>query len=430
MLRVAQNTPASATTLRGGSEPEGGVVASRKMALSTALAVLAAAVAAFAALHPGAGAPLAFETEGVTRGPVAARVTATGTLSARVTVEVGSQVSGRIQALYADFNDRVATGQVIARIDPQLFESEVAQARANLAAAQAAVQRAEAERAEAQRRASRVERLAAQNLTPEAEADAARTALQSADAQVASAEAALAQASAALERAETQLAYSTIVSPIDGVVISRDVDVGQTVAASFQAPTLFTLAEDLRKMQVHTHVAEADVGLVAPGMRVEFSVDAYVTERFHGEVKEVRFAPQREQNVVTYDAVVDVENPDLKLRPGMTADVRFLVAEREDALLVPNVALRFAPPPEVAAAAGLAAAEGAARSGGAADRRLVWVLGEAARPEPREVRVGISDGRITEIVEGALEAGDRVIVAVAGGEGARRPERPRFGRFL
>jgi HlyD family secretion protein len=406
-------------------------VVSRRVAISIALAVAAAAVAAYAGLRRDPAATLAFDTQPVTRGPLAARVTATGTLSPRVTVQVGSQVSGRIQALYADFNDPVTRGQVIARIDPQLFESEVAQARANLAAAEAAVQRAAAERAEAERRAGRAERLAAQRLAPEADADAARTALQSAEAEVAAARAALAQARAALDRAETQLAYSTIVSPIDGVVISRDVDVGQTVAASLQAPILFNLAEDLRKMVVHTHVAEADVGLVAPGMAVEFTVDAHPTERFRGEVKEVRFAPQLEQNVVTYDAVVSVENPDLALRPGMTADVRFLVAEREDALLVPNAALRFAPPPEVAEVAGLAPPEAPARGGAGADRRIVWVLAENARPEPREVRIGISDGRATEIVEGALTAGERVIVAVAGGaDGASRPERPRFGRFL
>jgi HlyD family secretion protein len=400
----------------------------RVRVVAVALAAAVAVALAWMALRPSETAAVSFETKPVTRGPVTARVTATGTLSPLVQVLVGSQVSGRIQSLLVDFNSPVTQGQVIAQIDPRVFEAQVAEAKANRSAAEAAVKRAEADRTDARLKLQRAAGLAERGVGSQADADTAQAAAQAAEAQVASARASLAQASAALEQAETQLAYTTIVSPIDGVVISRDVDVGQTVAASLQAPTLFTIAGDLRKMEVHTSVAEADVGRIEAGMAVEFGVDAYPSERFPGVVKEIRFAPQTVQNVVTYDAVVQVDNPDRKLRPGMTADVSFLVDERPDALLVPSAALRFVPPPELLASAP-PLPSGPEGAGGI--RRLVWVLEGSGPPRPVPVRTGVTDGRSTEILEGELAPGDLVVVGVQGedgsGPGGRRPS---FGRFL
>ena len=427
------------------------------------VAVPVAVVAAVAALgwwlahRPGDGAAPRYETAEASRGRVAAVVTASGTLSALVTVEVGSQVSGRVLSLSADFNAAVKKGQVIARIDPSLFESQVAQARANEQMAVASLKGAESARAEAKRQDDRLQELAAKDFVARAEADTARAALEAADAELASARARVAQARAARVQAETNLAYTTITSPIDGVVISRDVNVGQTVASSLQAPKLFTIAEDLRKMEVHTDVAEADVGRVREGLPVEFTVDAYPGERFRAVVKEVRYAPKTVQNVVTYDAVVSVDNSDLRLRPGMTADVSFVVEELEDTLLVPNAALRFRPPQEpggaapgaapagakpkeAAAAAGAARAGGTARPrGGAAGApRVVYVLAADGTPKPAPVRVGPSDGTSTAIVGGALAEGDRVVVGIVGAAkatngaapGAPGGARRRPGSFL
>jgi HlyD family secretion protein len=368
--------------------------------------------------------PAAWDTVAATRGPIAARVSATGTLSPLVEVQVGSQVSGRIQELHADFNSSVNRGQVIARIDPRLFETDVARARANVVAAQASVTRAEADALDARLRYERAAGLFDRGMGSRADAETTQAAHQAAQAAVASANAALAQSRAALEQAETNLGYTTIYSPIDGVVISRDVDIGQTVAASLQTPTLFTIAEDLRKMEVHTHVAEADVGRLAPGMEVEFGVDAYPSERFRGTVKQVRYSPQEIQNVVTYDAVVSVENPELKLRPGMTAEVVFLVEQRDDALLVPSAALRFVPPQETLAAVVPPADE----PDDGTPTRVVWVLGEQDVPRPVRVRVGITDGQMAEVAGGELRAGEQVIIGRSGGEADEG--RPTFGRFL
>ncbi|HEU5060116.1 MAG TPA: efflux RND transporter periplasmic adaptor subunit, partial [Kofleriaceae bacterium] len=374
-----------------------------------------------------------------------------------VTVQVGSQVSGRILELKADFNSRVEKGQVIARIDPQLFQTEVAKARANHNSARAQVTRAEAELAQAHRNHDRTTSLAGQQLVAKADVDASLAALQTAEASVAASRAMLSQAKAAVEQAATNLALTTIVSPISGIVISRNVDVGQTVAASLQAPTLFTIAEDLAKMEVHTSVAESDVGRLSAGMPVEFTVDAHPAEQFRGTVKEVRYAPQTVQNVVTYDAVVSVDNSDLKLRPGMTADVTFLIEKRDAVVVVPNTALRFRPPQKVLDEIGWKPPDERARAAGGqprvrggrpekgprpgASRRLVWKLGKDGVPAPAMIEIGISDGKLTEVVSGVAE-GETVIVGVVGAEqpssqpgGApggnqRERDRRRFGRFL
>ena len=390
--------------------------------------------------------PVEFDTAPVDRGRIVSRVTATGTLSALVTVQVGTQVSGTVQKLFADFNSPVKKGQLIAKIDPRLFQASLEQAMANHQAAAGNLAKAEAQERDAGRQFERQKNLLDRKLIAQADFDTAQANLEVARGQTAAARGAVAQAKASLSQAQVNLNMTSIVSPTDGTVISRNVDVGQTVAASLSAPTLFVIAKDLRQMQVDTSVAESDVGKLAPGMSATFTVDAFPGERFRGKVRQIRNAPQTLQNVVTYDAVIDVDNPDLKLRPGMTANVTFVAAEKEDVLRVPNAAMRFKPAPEIFAALGLpapavperrghgpgsaaatfattrgagapgAGAPGAGRGrpgGGrgdaANDHRTVWVL-RAGRPEMVPIRVGLSDGTTTEVLEGDLHEGDALIV--------------------
>jgi len=388
-----------------------------------------------------------YETARVERGRIVAQVTATGTLSALVTVQVGSQVSGRIQKLFADFNTPVKKGKLIAKIDPELFQAALAQARANHVAAQADLSRARVQAADAARQSARTRELAQRKLVAQADLDTAQANADAAQAAVDSAAGKVAQARASLEQAEVNLAYTNIVSPIDGTVISRSVDVGQTVAASLQAPTLFVIAEDLAKMQVDTSVAEADIGKLRDGMDASFGVDAFPNRRFQGTVRQIRNAPQTVQNVVTYDAVVDVANQDLALRPGMTANVSFVYAERANVLRVPAAALRFRPPAELLAterrgggtnateASGRGAGQGGQSGQGGAgrradatapagggtprepDRRTVWVLRDGV-PTPVRIRTGVTDGSTTEVVEGDLREGDLAITDASGGAGS------------
>ncbi len=306
-----------------------------------------------------------YETARVDRGRIVAQVTATGTLSALVTVQVGSQVSGRIQQLFVDFNSPVKKGQLIAKIDPQLFQATLEQARANHIAARADLARAKVQAADAARQLARTRSLAERKLVAQADLDTAQATAEGAQAGVDAAAGKVEQARASLQQAQVNLAYTNIISPINGTVISRSVDVGQTVAASLQAPTLFVIAEDLAKMQVDTSVAEADIGKLRAGMDASFTVDAFPGRRFRGTVRQIRNAPQNVQNVVTYDAVVDVGNPDLELRPGMTANVSFVFADRADVLRVPNGALRFRPSAELQAGrrGGAGAAGGGAGAG-------------------------------------------------------------------
>lgn len=348
-------------------------------------------------------APAAYRTVPLDRGTIEASVTATGTLSALVTVDVGSQVSGRIQALYADFNSTVKAGEPIAKIDPSLFEAAVERASANVAAAEANVRRAEVQAADARRQSQRAEELVGRGLIARSERDTTLATAEAAAADVIGARASVQQARASLREAEANLRYTDIVSPTDGVVISRSVNVGQTVAASLQAPVLFTIAQDLREMQVNTSVAEADIGRLRDGMSVVFTVDAYPGETFEGTVRQIRNAATVALNVVTYDAVIDVANPDLKLKPGMTANVRFIIDRRDDVLRVPTSALRFRPADVSAAAPG--------ERGSA-----LWVMrdGHAARIP---VRTGLSDGLHTELVDPPLTPGDRVITGPAGDAG-------------
>lgn len=412
----------------------------RKIVVAAVVAALVAAGGIWRWRSGGKSGPAAIETARVDRGRIVAKVTATGTLSALVTVQVGSQVSGRIASLEADFNSPVKKGQVIARIDPQLFDAAVEQARANAVAAQGNLAKAKAQALDAQRQLERTRALAERKLVAQADLDTAEAGADAAKASVEAAQGSLEQTRAALHQAQVNLAYTRIVSPTNGVVISRNVDVGQTVAASLQAPTLFVIAEDLSKMQVDTSVAEADVGRLRAGMPATFTVDAFPGEVFRGNVRQVRNAPQTVQNVVTYDAVVDVSNPEQKLKPGMTATATFVYAEKDDVLRVPNAALRFRPPPGFggdrkggsgtrgaggftgrAEAAEVGAAGAASRrpEGGEGPGRTVWVV-RGERPTPVRIRTGISDGTVTEVLSGDLQEGDAVVTDAAGSGGAQQ----------
>lgn len=348
---------------------------------------------------PPENLPPAYRTVALDRGSIEASVTATGTLSALVTVDVGSQVSGRVQALYADFNSAVKAGETIARIDPSLFAAAVERASANVAAADAHVRRAEVQAADARRQAQRAEELVGRGLIARSERDTTLATAEAAAADVIGARASVQQARASLREAEANLRYTDIVSPTDGVVISRSVNVGQTVAASLQAPVLFTIAQDLREMQVNTSVAEADIGRLRDGLAVAFTVDAYPGETFEGTVRQIRNAATVALNVVTYDAVIDVANPELKLKPGMTANVRFIIERRDEVLRVPASALRFRPAGQSAPAAG------------ERDSAL-WVLrdGQAVHVP---VRTGLSDGLHTEVVDPPIALGEAVITGPA-----------------
>ncbi len=364
---------------------------------------------------PSAG----LETAQVDRGRIVSKVTATGTLSALVTVQVGSQVSGRIAALHADYNSTVRKGQLIARIDPELFQAALEQARANHLAAQGNLAKARAQALDAQRQRARSRSLLDGKLVAQADHDTAQASADAAEAQVQAAEGAVGQARAALHQAEVNLGYTRILSPTNGVVISRSVDVGQTVAAALQAPTLFTIAEDLAKMQVDTSVGEGDVGRLQAGMPATFKVDAYPGEVFQGTVRQIRNSPQTVQSVVTYDAVVDVSNAELKLKPGMTASVTFVWARKDDVLRLPNAALRFRPPAGAlqfasGAEPGGDSEQSSVTSGPSQGVRAVWVLRDERLVRVR-VRAGLSDGSDTELVEGDLRAGDRVVTDAGGG---------------
>ncbi len=356
-----------------------------------------------------------FETSPVDRGQITSKVTATGTLSARVTVQVGTQVSGRVAALHVDFNSPVKKGQVLAKIDPQSFQALVDQSIANATVAEGNLEKAKVQLIEAEREAARQKALFVKELISKAETDTSETAAAAARAQVTVALGSLAQAKAARRQAEVNLNYTTITSPINGIVISRNVELGQTVAASLQAPVLFVLAEDLLHMQVDTSVSEADVGRLEEGMSASFRVDAFPTQRFQATLRQIRNAAVTTQNVVTYDGVLEVENPELKLKPGMTANVTFTAAQKDDVLRVSNAALRFRMNSEALAALGVDAGTPPrmAMAEGARDTRIVWKM-VASRPVPVPIKTGITDGSFTEVVEGALSEADVLVTEVTG----------------
>src|SRR5262245_25819041 len=324
-----------------------------KRAIVTLLVVGVVGASAYAYYHyREAGPKFTVNTAAVTRGDVVDTVGATGTLQAVTTVQVGTQVSGTISELHADFNSPVKKGQVPARLDPSLFQTQIEQARANLVRSQADLERQKVALDDANTKLTRAKELSARQLLAKSELDAAEVAQRAAEAQLKSSEAQITQAQATLNQNEVNLAHTVIEAPIDGLVISRNVDVGQTVAASMQAPTLFVLAADLTKMQVVANLDESDVGRIRPKQVVAFRVDAYPNETFRGSVSQVRLNPIVQQNVVTYATVIDVPNNDLKLKPGMTANVNVEIARSSNVLRVPNSALRFRPSNEMYAAIG------------------------------------------------------------------------------
>jgi HlyD family secretion protein len=389
----------------------------KKILIGAACALILAATVFFVFWNKSDGPE--FRIDLVTKGDIQQTVTATGTVNAVTTVLVGTQVSGTIKTLYVDFNSHVKKGQLIARIDPATFESQVQQAQANLSAAQANVEKAEASLVDANRTFGRNGELFAKNLIPRSDLDTAETNFRTNKALVTAAKAQVDQAKAALDYAKQNLAYTGIVSPVNGVVISRAVDVGQTVAASFQTPTLFTIAEDLTKMQIDTNVAESDIGGVKVGQNVEFTVDAYPDTTFKGKVWQIRQAPITVQNVVTYDVVIQVNNHDLKLMPGMTANVAIILNTRQGVLRITNASLRFRFPEKSAAASG---------SSIAVEKKgpVVWVL-ENGKPKRMSMTPGISDGNYTEVLSGDLKEGQQVIVeSLKKGRSPSGPAGPRM----
>ena len=349
-----------------------------------------------------------YKTVRVDRGPISAVVTATGTVNPVIMVQVGSQVSGIITTLYVDFNSIVKAGQVVALIDPEPFQAKVNQARANLKTAQSNLFKAQTDLAQRRLDLDRMKELRPQGFVAQADLDNAQTNYQDAIAQVDLSRAGVDQAAAALASAELDLKHCTIYSPVAGIVVSRNVDVGQTVAASLQAPTLFLIAQDLTHMQVDANVSEADIGGVAEGKEAEFTVDAYPSQPFKGTVVQVRNAPISIQNVVTYDVVIGVDNRDLKLKPGMTANVSIVTLRKDHVLRVPNAALRFRPP------------------GAPIERKkaVVWKLDNKGVPHPNPVQAGIVDAAFTEVVGGDIQEGDAVIVGLETVSDQERKELP------
>jgi HlyD family secretion protein len=406
-------------------------------------------------------------TTAVTRGDVADVVAATGTLQAVTTVQVGTQVSGTVAWLGADFNSIVRKGQIIARLDPSLFETQVEQARANLTRASAEVENAAVKVADAQQKYERAEELAAKELIARSELDAARVAVDLAEATMRSTRAQVTQAQAAVNQAQLNLANTVIAAPIDGIVIGRSVDVGQTVAASLSSPTVFSIAADLAEMQVNASIDESDIGRIRPAQPVTFQVDAYPDDRFSGTVSQVRLQPTVVQNVTTYSVIIDVPNAALKLKPGMTANVTIEIAGRENVVRVPNAALRFRPTAEIFDALGQSAAgtvasgpAAAVRAGGAAragdragvDRAATIPGARTVAPAPEAerdrtattidalfgpittvetggrvwlyengqltaiaVRLGVSDGQTTEVIGGILEPDTALVTSISAG---------------
>ncbi len=445
------------------------------MIIGVALPLVVVAGVGGIAWHRSGSRPQ-YRTALVERGELVASISATGTLNAVTTVQVGSQISGMIKELHADFNSRVEKGQLIARIDPEIFEARLQQASAELESSQTAVlnQRANVARAKADLlsakanharaavgvRDARIKRDSREALFKEggasqeerdtaqanfdsavAQLDAAAAAIRAAEAQLQVAQAQLESAGAAVRQkqatvraGQVDLDHTYIRAPVTGVVIARNVDVGQTVAASLQAPTLFLIAEDLTKMQVDTSVDEADISRVKVGLPTTFTVDAYPGETFAGKILQIRQAPINVQNVVTYNVVIEMDNSDLRLMPGMTANVKIVVAERQGVLRVSNAALRFRPRESQAEEEGARAAAGGDALHPEPDRKnrkTVWLL-ERRKVRPVAISLGITDGMVSEVLEGDLREGQAVVVGMASRDRGRpggNPINPRRFRF-
>jgi HlyD family secretion protein len=376
-------------------------------------------------------APAEYTTTLVVRGDVVDAVDATGTLQAVTTVQVGTQVSGTIQSLHADFNSMVRKGQVVARLDPSLLQAQVDQAQATVTRLQADVERSRVARDDAEVKLRRARQLLTAQLIPAIDVENAESTLRQAEASLRAAQAQVTQAVGSLNQNKVNLSHTIITAPVDGIVISRSVDVGQTVAASMSAPTLFVIAKDMTQMQVKASIDESDIGRIQAGQRVTFAVDAYPNETFVGTVSQVRLEPVVAQNVVSYVTIIDVPNRELKLKPGMTANVTVEIARADDVLRVPNSALRFRPP-TATADSGQTAAPRAGGSGQPRERGpRVWTLRDG-KLQPIRVEAGISDGTTTAIVGGELTPNTPIVTgiaatttsAVSGGTSPFMPQRP------
>jgi HlyD family secretion protein len=387
----------------------------RKLLIGIALAV-ALGGAAYLYLKKENGTT-DYRTAKVEKGEIVDAIAATGTINAVTTVSVGSQVSGTLQQIFVDFNSRVLKGQVIALIDPRLLQAAVEQARANVNNAKASLEKAQVGVIDTERTNRRNRELVKDGFVAQADVDSSQTAWEQAAAQKRSAEAALQQAEGALRVARTNLEYATIRSPVNGIVISRNVDVGQTVAASFQTPTLFSIAEDLTKMQVDTNVDESDIGRAALGQTVTFTVDAWPEKTFTGEVAQVRNSPIVTQNVVTYNVVVRVDNRELLLKPGMTANVSIEVRKFRDVLKIPNAALRYRPAVKGAEAESAGKRQGDGK-GKVAGGQRVHLLGKDGKPVPVPIKSGVSNGSFTVLEEGNLREGDLLVTGESQGKKA------------
>lgn len=408
----------------------------QRIALIISVLVIGLAIGGYVFFNGERKAPVQYRTAAVERGPVISVVSATGTINPVVLVEVGTQVSGMVKALHADFNSRVTAGETVAVIDPEPFKARREQAVSNLEVARSNVARSKADLAQRKRELERVQSLLPQQFVAQNDVDVALTSYQSAEAQLRVSEAQVKQAIAALSAAEQELKYTVIRSPIDGIVVARNVEVGQTVAASFATPNLFLIALDLTNMQVNTNVSESDIGGMTEGRTAIFTVDAYPGESFSGTIRQVRLAPINVQNVVTYNVVVGVENKDLRLKPGMTANVSIVVAQNDQALKVPNAALRFIPPKaererlEVnGQAMNVVERRSSANGGEGLIPKTVWKLAENGSLSPVPVQTGISDGVATEILSGALAEGEEVVVGIEQTLGAEKGSElpPGFG---
>ncbi len=367
-----------------------------------------------------------YKTAKIEKGVIAKYVTATGTINPVRTVLIGSQVTGLISKLYVDFNSHVKAGQVVAQIDPVPFEHQVKKAEAALATAVASLEKAHVNSRNNRRNYLRSKKLFSKKIISVNDLDAARTTYEAGIADEKLAESQILQAKAALEIAKTDLKHTVIVSPLDGVVISRDVDVGQTVVSSFQTPTLFHIAEDLVHMQVNTNVDEADIGMVKVGQDAKFTVDAFPDDVFEGKVVEIRMSPVIFQNVVTYNTLINVDNSPLKLKPGMTANTSILVARVEHALRMPNSALRYTPSEML---------HGEVDKKAITERKFakkssshIWIL-DGGQLKQVSVKLGIGDDNFTEILEGDVQEGQDVVFAeIAAKSAAKATQKVPWGR--
>ncbi len=407
-------------------------------------AVILVLVLAFFIFKANGNHKISYKTEALKRGDIEAIVSTTGTVNPVMVVEVGSQVSGTISRMYVDYNSPVKEGQLVAEIDPSQIMTRIKQNEANYESARASLEKAKVSLQNSQRQYERALELFKKELISFEEKESSEAQYLTARAEVQASDARLLQARSQLDSSKVDLDYTVIKSPIDGVVISRNVNVGQTVAASFQAPVLFEIANDLSKMQVECSIDEADIGKIKEGQDVRFTVDAFPEEKFTGQVTQVRYSPEVIQNVVTYTTIVAVDNPQLKLRPGMTATASIVAGKADNVLSVPNAALRFTPqlsPEEMAkimsrlreemmqrrggrpmSGGGQVAPAGrepGARDGqrpGFSNMPRVWVLDEKGQISPFFISTGVTDDSFTEVVGGRLEEGQLVITGISSGE--------------